>query len=119
MKPVIVLWDDAYSEDEWLALDGYTPKMTETPNITIGYIVHYANDYVHVASTIDQDGPNVCGIMAIPREMIVCVAPLHLSRIEDPIYGDDSELERYLQGKFAARPDVIVYTKPTEVDNGH
>ena len=104
MRPVIILWDDAYSEDEWMSLDNYSPK-PETPNISIGYIVHYNNDYVHLASTIDQDGSNCCGIMAIPYSMIVYVAPLQILN-EAKMYGDKEELEQYLQGKFAQRPEV-------------
>ena len=104
MRPVIILWDDAYSEDEWTNLDNYNCK-PETPNISIGYIVHYNNDYVHLASTIDQDGSNCCGIMAIPYSMIVYVAPLQILN-EAKMYGDKEELEQYLQGKFAQRPEV-------------
>ena len=26
MRPVIVLWDDAYSEDEWMSIEQYSPK---------------------------------------------------------------------------------------------
>ena len=104
MRPVIILWDDAYSEDEWTNLDNYNCK-PETPNISIGYIVHYNNDYVHLASTIDQDGNNCCGIMAIPYSMIVYVAPLQILN-EAKMYGDKEELEQYLQGKFAQRPEV-------------
>jgi hypothetical protein len=77
MRPVIVLWDDAYSEDEWMSIEQYNPK-PETPNISIGYLVAYNNDYVHIASTVDQDGGNCCGIMAIPYDMIVYVAPLQI-----------------------------------------
>jgi hypothetical protein len=38
MRPVIVLWDDAYSEDEWMSIEQYSPK-PETPNISIGYLL--------------------------------------------------------------------------------
>jgi hypothetical protein len=38
MRPVIVLWDDAYSEDEWMSIEQYNPK-PETPNISVGYLV--------------------------------------------------------------------------------
>jgi hypothetical protein len=38
MRPVIVLWDDAYSEDEWMSIEQYNPK-PETPNISIGYLL--------------------------------------------------------------------------------
>jgi len=112
MRPVIILWDDAYSEDEWMNLDNYSPK-PETPNISIGYIVHYHNDYVHLASTIDQDGNNFCGIMAIPYDMIVYVAPLQILS-EAKMYGNKEEIERYLQGKFAQRPEVYDFTEPVE-----
>ena len=112
MRPVIILWDDAYSEDEWMNLDNYSPK-PETPNISIGYIVHYHNDYVHLASTIDQDGNNFCGIMAIPYDMIVYVAPLQILS-EAKMYGSKEEIERYLQGKFAQRPEVYDFTEPVE-----
>jgi len=112
MRPVIILWDDAYSEDEWMSLDSYSPK-PETPNISIGYIVHYNNDYVHLASTIDQDGNNCCGIMAIPYSMIVYVAPLQILS-EAKMYGDKEEFERYLQGKFAQRPEIYGFTEPVE-----
>ena len=107
MKPVIVLWTDAYSEDEWMNLDNYTPK-TETPNITIGYIVHFQNNYLHVASTIDQDGANFCGIMAIPYDMIVYVAPMSFTLPK--MYGEESEFERYLEGKFAKRNEMFNFT---------
>jgi len=113
MRPVIVLWDDAYSEDEWMSLDHYNPK-PETPNITIGYIVHFHNNYVHVASTIDQDGGNFCGIMAIPYEMIVYVAPLQILN-EAKMYGAKEEYERYMQGKFAQRPEVYEFTEVAEI----
>ena len=113
MRPVIVLWDDAYSEDEWMSLDHYNPK-PETPNITIGYIVHFHNNYVHVASTIDQDGNNFCGIMAIPYEMIVYVAPLQILN-EAKMYGAKEEYERYTQGKFAQRPEVYGFTEVAEI----
>ena len=112
MRPVIILWDDAYSEDEWMSLDSYSPK-PETPNISIGYIVHYHNGYVHLASTIDQDGGNFCGIMAIPYDMIVYVAPLQILS-EAKMYGDKEEFERYLQGKFAQRPEIYGFTEPVE-----
>ena len=112
MRPVIILWDDAYSEDEWMNLDNYSPK-PETPNISIGYIVHYHNNYVHLASTIDQDGNNFCGIMAIPYDMIVYVAPLQILS-EAKMYGSKEEFERYLQGKFAQRPEVYDFTEPVE-----
>ena len=112
MRPVIILWDDAYSEDEWMSLDNYSPK-PETPNISIGYIVHYHNNYVHLASTIDQDGGNFCGIMAIPYDMIVYVAPLQILS-EAKMYGGKEEFERYLQGKFAQRPEIYGFTEPVE-----
>ncbi len=112
MKPVIVLWTDAYSEDEWMNLDSYIPK-PETPNISIGYIVQYHNGYVHVASTIDQDGSNFCGVMAIPYDMIVYVAPLQILS-EAKMYGTKEEFERYLHGKFAQRPDVFTFAEPVE-----
>ena len=112
MRPVIILWDDAYSEDEWMSLDSYNPK-PETPNISIGYIVHYHNGYVHLASTIDQDGGNFCGIMAIPYDRIVYVAPLQILS-EAKMYGDKEEFERYLQGKFAQRPEIYGFTEPVE-----
>ena len=112
MRPVIILWDDAYSEDEWMNLDNYNPK-PETPNISIGYIVHYYNNYVHLASTIDQDGNNFCGIMAIPYDMIVYVAPLQILS-EAKMYGNKEEFERYLQGKFAQRLEVYDFTEPVE-----
>lgn len=104
MRPVIVLWDDAYSEDDWMSIEHYNPK-PETPNISIGYIVAFNNDYVHIASTIDQDGGNCCGIMAIPYNMIEYVAPLQILS-EAKIYGDKEEFEQYLQGKFAQRPEI-------------
>lgn len=113
MRPVIVLWDDAYSEDEWMSLDSYVPK-PETPNISIGYIVHFHNNYVHVAATIDQDGNNFCSIMAIPLDMIVYVAPLQIIS-EAQLYGDKQEFERYLQGRFAQRPEVYEFTEPVEI----
>jgi len=109
MKPVIVLWDDAYSEDDWVNLDRYSPQL-ETPNITIGYIVYYGNDYVHLSSTIDQDGSNMCSIMAIPYDMIVYVAPLQVLD-EAIMYGTKDEYERYAQGKFALRPEVYDFTE--------
>ena len=112
MRPVIILWDDAYSEDEWMSLDSYNPK-PETPNISIGYIGHYHNGYVHLASTIDQDGGNFCGIMAIPYDMVVYVAPLQILS-EAKMYGDKEEFERYLQGKFAQRPEIYGFTEPVE-----
>lgn len=105
MKPVIVLWTDAYSEDEWMNLDNYMPK-SETPNITIGYIVHFQNNYLHVASTIDQDGSNFCSIMAIPYDMIVYVAPLQILS-EAIMFGDNKEFERYAEGKFAKRNEMF------------
>ena len=111
MRPVIVLWNDAYSEDEWISLDNYALK-PEIPNISIGYIVRYHNGYVHVAATIDQDG-NCCSIMAIPHDMIVYVAPLQIVS-EAQLYGDKQEFERYLQGKFAQRPEVYEFNKPAE-----
>lgn len=107
MKPVIVLWTDAYSEDEWMNLDAYSPK-AETPNVSIGYIVHDQNNYLHVASTIDQDGSNFCGIMAIPHEMIIYVAPLTLG-IAQKLYGDAGHFEEYLNGKFAQRPEITCF----------
>ena len=113
MRPVIVLWDDAYSEDDWMSLDHYNPK-PETPNITIGYIVHFQNGYLHVASTIDQDGSNFCGIMAIPYDMIVYVAPLQIVS-EAKMYGAKEEYDRYTQGKFAQRPEVYGFTEPAEI----
>ena len=113
MRPVIILWNDAYSEDEWMSLENYSPK-PETPNISIGYIVHYHNDYVHLASTIDQDGNNFCGIMAIPYDMIVYVAPLQILN-EAKMYGNKDEFERYLQGKFAQRPEVYEFMEPVEI----
>ncbi len=112
MKPVIVLWTDAYSEDEWMNLDSFIPK-PETPNISVGYIVQYHNGYVHVASTIDQDGSNFCGVMAIPYDMIVYVAPLQILN-EAKMYGNKEEFERYLHGKFAQRPDVFTFAESVE-----
>ena len=112
MTPVIVLWTDAYSEDEWMNLDNYSPK-PETPNVTIGYIVHDNNNYLHVASTIDQDGSNFCGIMAIPHEMIVYVAPLTLG-IAQKLYGDEKHFLDYLDGKCAQRPAIISFLNPEE-----
>ena len=113
MKPVIVLWDDAYSEDEWMSIEQYSPK-PETPNISIGYLIAYNNGYVHIASTVDQDGNNCCGIMAIPYDMIVYVAPLQILN-EAKMYGDKEEFERYLQGKFAQRPEVYEFIEPAEI----
>lgn len=107
MKPVIVLWTDAYSEDEWMNLDSYSPK-PETPNVTIGYIVHDQNNYLHIASTIDQDGGNFCGIMAIPHEMIIYVAPLSLGILQQR-YGNDMHFQEYLKGKFAQRPEITCF----------
>lgn len=112
MKPVIVLWTDAYSEDEWMNLDSYSPK-PETPNVTIGYIVHDQNNYLHVASTIDQDGSNFCGTMAIPHEMIIYVAPLSMGILQ-PRYGDDMRFMEYKNGKFAQRPEIICFLNPEE-----
>ena len=113
MRPVIVLWDDAYSEDEWMSIEQYNPK-PETPNISIGYLVAYNNGYIHIASTVDQDGNNCCGIMAIPYDMIVYVAPLQILN-EAKMYGDKEEFERYLQGKFAQRPEVYEFIEPAEI----
>ena len=112
MKPVIVLWTDAYSEDEWMNLDSYSPK-PETPNVSIGYIVHDQNNYLHGASTIDLDGNNFCGIMAIPHEMIIYVAPLTLG-IAQKLYGDAGHFEEYLEGKFAQRPEITCFLNPEE-----
>jgi hypothetical protein len=113
MRPVIVLWDDAYSEDEWMSIEQYNPK-PETPNISIGYLIAYNNGYIHIASTVDQDGNNCCGIMAIPYDMIVYVAPLQILN-EAKMYGDKEEFERYLQGKFAQRPEVYEFIEPAEI----
>ena len=110
-----MLWDDAYSEDEWMSVEHYNPK-PETPNISIGYIVAYNNNYVHIASTIDQDGGNCCGIMAIPYDMIVYVAPLQILS-EAKMYGDKEEFERYLQGKFAQRAEVYEFIEPAEISS--
>jgi len=107
MRPVIVLWTDAYSEDEWMNLDSYSPK-PETPNVTIGYIVHDQNNYLHVASTIDQDGSNFCGIMAIPHEMIIYVAPL-TRYLGKAWHGNDEHFTEYIEGKFAQRPEIISF----------
>ena len=115
MRPVIVLWDDAYSEDEWMSVEHYNPK-PETPNISIGYLVAYNNGYVHIASTVDQDGGNCCGIMAIPYDMITYVAPLQILS-EAKMYGDKEEFERYLQGKFAQRPEVYEFIEPAEISS--
>ena len=112
MKPVIVLWTDAYSEDEWMNLDNYLPK-PETPNVTIGYIVHDQNNYLHVASTIDQDGSNFCGIMAIPHEMIIYVAPL-TRYLGEAWHGSDEHFTEYLEGKFAQRPEITCFLNPEE-----
>lgn len=116
MKPMLVLWDDAYSvDDEWQSLDSYTPK-PETPNITIGYIVCFNNDYVHVAATVDQDGSNFCSAMAIPIDMIVYAAPLDYMPASEDFYGDKEELHRLLTGKFNERPeafDIINYPSET------
>ena len=113
MRPVIVLWDDAYSEDEWMSIEQYNPK-PETPNISIGYLIAYNNGYIHIASTVDQDGNNCCGIMAIPYDMIVYVAPLQILN-EAKMYGDKEEFERYLQGKFAQRPEVYEFIESAEI----
>lgn len=107
MQPVIVLWTDAYSEDEWMNLDSYSPK-PETPNVTIGYIVHDQNNYLHVASTIDQDGSNFCGIMAIPHEMIIYVAPL-TRYLGKAWHGSDERFTEYIEGRFAQRPEIICF----------
>jgi hypothetical protein len=77
-------------------------------------LVAYNNDYVHIASTVDQDGGNCCGIMAIPYDMIVYVAPLQILS-EAKMYGDKEEFERYLQGKFAQRPEVYEFIEPAEI----
>ena len=68
---------------------------------------------MHLASTIDQDGGTFCGIMAIPYDMIVYVAPLQILS-EAKMYGDKEEFERYLQGKFAQRPEIYGFTEPVE-----
>ena len=112
MRPVIVLWTDAYSEDEWMNLDSYSPK-PETPNVTIGYIVHDQNNYLHVASTIDQDGSNFCGTMAIPHEMIICVASLTLDIVQK-LYGNTEHFEEYKNGKFSKRPEITCFLNPEE-----
>jgi len=112
MKPVIVLWTDAYSEDEWMNLDSYSPK-PETPNVTIGYIVHDQNNYLHVASTIDQDGSNFCGTMAIPHEMIICVASLTLDIVQK-LYGNTEHFKEYKNGKFSQRPEITCFLNPEE-----
>jgi hypothetical protein len=109
MKPVIVLWTDAYSEDEWMNLDSYSPK-PETPNVTIGYIVHDQNNYLHVASTIDQDGSNFCGIMAIPHEMITYVAPLTLG-IAQKLYGNATHFDRILRGQVCTTPRDYLFSE--------
>ena len=113
MKPVIVLWTDAYSEDEWMNLDSYSPK-PETPNVTIGYIVHDQNNYLHVASTIDQDGSNFCGTMAIPHEMIICVASLTLDVVQK-LYGNTEHFKEYKNGKFSQRPEITCFLNPEEI----
>ena len=51
--------------------------------------------------------------MAIPYDMIVYVAPLQILS-EAKIYGDKEEFERYLQGKFAQRPEVYEFIEPVE-----
>jgi hypothetical protein len=113
---MLVLWDDAYSvDDEWQSLDTYAPK-PETPNITIGYIVCFNNNYVHVAATIDQDGCNFCTAMAIPIDMIVYAAPLGYLEEGNDFYGDKEELRRLLGGKFNERPeafDIVNYSGET------
>ena len=112
MKPVIVLWTDAYSEDDWMNLDAYSPK-PETPNVTIGYIVHDQNNYLHVASTIDQDGSNFCGIMAIPHEMVIYVAPL-TRYLGKAWHGSDKHFTEYIEGKFAQRAEITCFLNPEE-----
>lgn len=103
MKPIVVMWNDAYSiHDEWTSIDNYQPKPNR-PNITVGYIVAHCDKYLHMAATIDQDGPNFCTAIAIPLANIVFVSSLNVVGSKT-LYGDSKIWLDESQHSFLSRP---------------
>lgn len=64
---VHVVWDDAYSTDEWVALPDLSTKRQVCHSV--GFLVAKTKDLVVVAGTIEEGG-DACCVIHIPRRMV-------------------------------------------------
>ncbi len=70
-------WIDARSEDGWTEQDDLDMRVAEIT--TLGHVVKETADVLCIASSMDNHGDLVAGIMFIPRRCII-----HRYAIVDP-----------------------------------
>jgi hypothetical protein len=76
MKPILVEWEDAASQDEWVSIKEVRPDALICR--TVGFLVFEDKNYMMVAST--DEGDRVCCTMQIPRKLVVKIYSLTPAR---------------------------------------
>jgi len=78
LKPVLVIWRDAESRDEWA---DYTEVLEDTkiPDIlTLGFLLYSNNELICVTKSIDIYNERVSQTLKIPKGMIIEIKQIKL-----------------------------------------
>ena len=75
MKPVLVTWLDAVSEDAWTDLNE-AMALEPATQVTLGYLIHEDSRVLVIAASYDKQNNAVASFYAIPKSWIVSVIPM-------------------------------------------
>lgn len=75
LVPVFVIWDDAFSIDEWSSLQELK-EAKGTLVHSVGFLVQRTEEYVVLALNHDTSNEAFSCIMYIPTNMVKAVVPL-------------------------------------------
>lgn len=73
--PVFVIWDDAFSVDEWMAADAVVEEKGTMVH-SVGFLIKKTKDHLILALNHDTSNDQLSCIIYIPISMVKALIPL-------------------------------------------